>query len=239
MSAGHTSIQYRRKAIPRRVVRPLLRRQQQRLYERYALLFPPRPEDRVLDLGVNGSLESRELHFFEQNYPYRDRIVAAGLESPDLFKSCYPEVPYQQLKRDEDLPFPDQSFEVVFCNAVIEHVGDRDRQRRFLAEIARVGRAAFVTTPNRWYPVELHTVLPLVHWLPSTWYRAIFRLLGFSFFSDEANLNLLDRRALEDLLPAGVEATTHRRRLAGFTSNLLLEMRRGRTEPTHDTTSRE
>jgi hypothetical protein len=24
----------------------------------------------------------------------------------------------------------------------------------------------FVTTPNRWFPVELHTRLPLVHWLP-------------------------------------------------------------------------
>ena len=25
----------------------------------------------------------------------------------------------------------------------------------------------FVTTPNRWFPLEVHTLLPFVHWLPA------------------------------------------------------------------------
>ena len=49
---------------------------------------------------------------------------------------------------------------------MIEHVGGEDEQRRFVAEALRVGRRAFITTPNRWFPVEVHTRLPLVHWLP-------------------------------------------------------------------------
>ena len=64
------------------------------------------------------------------------------------------------------LPFADGSFDVVFSNAVIEHVGDIDRQRLFVAEALRVGRRVFLTTPNRWFPIEVHTRLPLVHWLP-------------------------------------------------------------------------
>src|SRR5215472_14037858 len=36
------------------------------------------------------------------------------------------------------LPFRDQSFEIVFSNSVIEHVGSRDQQRRFAEEIRRV-----------------------------------------------------------------------------------------------------
>jgi hypothetical protein len=33
-----------------------------------------------------------------------------------------------------------------------------------------------VTTPNRWFPLEVHTLLPLVHWLPPA---ARGRLLPF------------------------------------------------------------
>ena len=64
------------------------------------------------------------------------------------------------------MPFADGEFDIVFSNAVIEHVGGREQQRRFVEESLRVARRAFVTTPNRWFPVEVHTRLPLVHWLP-------------------------------------------------------------------------
>jgi len=66
-----------------------------------------------------------------------------------------------------ELPFADDSFDYVFSNAVIEHVGGPDDARRMLAESRRVARkGAFHTTPNRWFPIETHTQLPLVHWLP-------------------------------------------------------------------------
>ncbi len=65
------------------------------------------------------------------------------------------------------LPFRDFAFDVVFSNSVIEHVGDEGSQRRFARELARVGRAYWVQTPNRWFPVEQHLLTPLVHWLPT------------------------------------------------------------------------
>ena len=64
------------------------------------------------------------------------------------------------------LPFRDGAFDVVFSNSVIEHVGDLERQRRFASAVARVGRAYWVQTPNRWFPVEQHLLTPFVHWLP-------------------------------------------------------------------------
>jgi Methyltransferase domain len=72
-----------------------------------------------------------------------------------------------------DLPFRDDAFDVVFSNSVIEHVGDRTSQQRFAAEVVRVGRAYWVQTPNRWFPVEQHLLTPLVHWLP----RGLQRML--------------------------------------------------------------
>ncbi len=73
------------------------------------------------------------------------------------------------------LPFRDGAFDVVFSNSVIEHVGDAARQRQFASEIARVGRAYWVQTPNRWFPVEQHLLTPFLHWLPEGWQRALAR----------------------------------------------------------------
>ena len=71
------------------------------------------------------------------------------------------------------LPFRDQAFDVVFSNSVIEHVGDALSQQRFAREVARVGRAYWVETPNRWFPVEQHLLTPFIHWLPRRWQRAL------------------------------------------------------------------
>jgi len=66
-----------------------------------------------------------------------------------------------------ELPFADGEFDRGFSNAVVEHVaGGRDGQRLFVHELCRVARRVFVTTPNRWFPLEVHTLLPFVHWLP-------------------------------------------------------------------------
>lgn len=71
------------------------------------------------------------------------------------------------------LPFQDAAFDIVFSNSVIEHVGTPEDQRRFASEIARVGRQYWVQTPNRRFPVELHIMLPLIHYLPKSWQRPI------------------------------------------------------------------
>lgn len=74
------------------------------------------------------------------------------------------------------LPFVDDSFDVVFSNAVVEHIGGPREARRFLDESRRVARLLVIhTTPNRWFPIETHTRLPLLHWLPRRFHP---RLLG-------------------------------------------------------------
>ena len=71
------------------------------------------------------------------------------------------------------LPFADGAFDIVFSNSVIEHVGDSASQERFAREVMRVGRAYWVQTPNRRFPVEQHLLTPAVHWLPRAWQRRI------------------------------------------------------------------
>jgi len=70
------------------------------------------------------------------------------------------------------LPFRDQSFDIVFSNSVIEHVGAPAQQRKFADEIRRVGKRYWVQTPNRWFPLEPHLLTPFVHWLPKNLQQA-------------------------------------------------------------------
>lgn len=73
------------------------------------------------------------------------------------------------------LPFADRSFDYVVSNAVIEHLGGRYGAERLLAESARIARFGyFHTTPNRRFPIETHTLLPVLHWLPRRWQTRTF-----------------------------------------------------------------
>ncbi len=130
----------------------------------------PGPETTVLDVGADelsfGEGGGCATHnFFEELYPWPERITAVGLHDGRAFAQRHPAVSYLQADACA-LPFPDKAFDVYFSNAVIEHVGGRERQRAFVAEALRVADHVFVTTPNRWFPIEVHTRLPLVHWLP-------------------------------------------------------------------------
>lgn len=73
------------------------------------------------------------------------------------------------------LPFGDASFDLVFSNSVIEHVGDAHAQEVFASEIARVGRSYWVQTPHRRFPLEQHLWMPALHWLPRRAQRRLLR----------------------------------------------------------------
>jgi SAM-dependent methyltransferase len=157
-------------------------------------------------------------------------VTAVGIDDASFLPAQYPGVRFVQAD-GLNLPFGGGAFDVVHAAAVIEHVGSFARQCAFLRECSRVARrAVFVTTPNRWFPVEFHTVLPLVHWLPKPMFRGVMRRTGRGFFAQEANLNLMTAREL-GRAAAGIEGFVSEVsfvHLAGWPSNLLLTMRRRR-----------
>jgi SAM-dependent methyltransferase len=146
------------------------------------------PDTKVLDVGVTSD-RRLDCNFFEKLYPYPHNITAVGTEDASFLAQDYPGLTF--VKTDgSSLPFSDKSFDIVVSFAVIEHVGSRANQRAFIRELCRVGRTCFITTPNRWYPVEFHTALPLLHWLPASWFRTILKWMGKKFWAKEENLNL-------------------------------------------------
>jgi hypothetical protein len=193
------------------------------LYARFIEIVQPRQHETILDIGVTSDRVYDFSNYLEAWYPHKSQITAAGIDDASFLEQLYPGVTF--LKADgRNLPFADNAFDVVHSSAVLEHVGSRENQMQFVRELTRVARrAVFMTTPNRWFPVEVHTVLPLVHWLPAEWFRAILRRLGHDLLSREENLNLLTaadlRKICRDL---GVRHRVDATRLLGMPSNLLL-----------------
>ena len=144
--------------------------------------YAPGPETTVVDVGVTDAPfgHASPDNFFEALYPWPDRITAVGHTELDRFAAAFPRV--RVVRSDgRELPFADGEFDLGFSNAVVEHVaGGRAEQRRFVAELCRVARRVFVATPNRWFPLDPHTLLPLAHWLPPGPPRErLFRARGF------------------------------------------------------------
>jgi hypothetical protein len=131
----------------------------------------PTAETTVVDVGVAdtpfGEGEGHALthNFFEALYPWPEQITAVGNVPLPNFAKAFPQI-RTVVADGRDLPFAEQEFDVAFSNAVIEHVGGRADQERFCHELARVAKRVFVTTPNRLFPVDPHTLLPFLHWLP-------------------------------------------------------------------------
>jgi SAM-dependent methyltransferase len=127
--------------------------------------FVADPRMRVLDVGYSDVEYSEDDNFIKKRYPYLERLTALGTEPPIKMRERYPQVNVIQYD-GRSFPWAGKEFEVCWSNAVLEHVGNSEKQVSFLKEIRRVSRKAFVGPPNRWFPIETHTRTPVLHYFP-------------------------------------------------------------------------
>ena len=163
---------------------------------------------RVIDVGGTEAywrvvsadfLETRQVHITIVNLPTESHPVDHG---PFHFVGA------DGCRLDE---FSDSAFHIAHSNSVVEHVGDWSRMKAFANELMRVGQRYFVQTPNYWFPVEPHCMVPFFHWLPrpirlslvlrfelGNWKRARDVDEGIAALSSAC---LLDRRMMRALFP--------------------------------------
>jgi hypothetical protein len=157
----------------------------------------PTPETSVVDVGVSDGGYGADVlgtaNFFEALYPWPERITAVSTQHLTVFQQAFPQV--TAVRADgRSLPFPDDSFDVGFSNAV--------------GELCRVSRRVFLTTPNRRFPVDTHTLVPLAHWLSDERRDAVYRRLGRQ---EGLRLRLLSPSDLLALFPLSVRPRLLRR----------------------------
>ncbi len=208
----------------RGVATKLALRARHQMFARFTRAVPTNTETTIIDIGVTPDRDLADSNFFEALYPYPARITATSIEDATFLEEQYPGLTFVRTA-GSTLPFEDRAFDVAFCSAVLEHVGDGDHQRRFIAEMCRVADRFFLTTPNRWFPVELHTFLPLLHWLPGPTHQAVLRRLGKPFWASTDNLNLVSAAQLQAMFPPGTQIELIRHRTAGWCSNLVVHGR--------------
>lgn len=182
--------------------------------KRFAERFGMTEQTQVLDIGGSafnwGLLPSRPQVTILDIFEHQDKADWATYVVGD---GCHTDL-------------PSASFDVVFSNSVIEHVGGIERQRQFAAECIRCGRGFFVQTPNKWFPLDTHTLMPFAHWLPQKLFRKLIpfspRFVVFKpgpgELEDFSNMRLLSRRTLQELFP---NAKIIKERFCGITKSLI------------------
>src|SRR6266542_549220 len=184
--------------------RGFLERGRRARYEFFTTVCNLTPTDTILDVGAGQGATL-------ERYNCRNRIVALDLLEKNRERlERHPNVEFQ-IGDATQMPFPDGAFDVVFSNSVVEHV-PRENWPTFAREIRRVGDRYFVQTPNKWFPLEPHYMLPPVQFLP----RRLRHRLDECFAGGK--IDLLDERTLRRLFP---DAEIRRERMLGLTKILM------------------
>jgi hypothetical protein len=194
-------------------------------------LFPLGPSDKLLDLGSSDGRETASLGLDAQI-----TIADVDAEAIAIGARKYGFTPVI-LKETGPLPFADGEFDVVYCSSVIEHVtvpktdiwrihsGREfaelafDRQLAFASEIRRIGKGYFVQTPALGFPIESHSWLPFVGWLPRPVQMLAIRVANRWWVKRTIpDFHLLSKANMRRLFP---DAEILHERVAGLTKSFM------------------
>lgn len=168
-----------------------------KMYERFMKRVNPSSEDEILDLGATPDVKLADSNIFDKLYPYKHKLTVCSIEdcSNIVEKLGLKEFCFNEPRKS--LPFKDKQFKAVFCSAVLEHVGTREDQEFFINECLRVAENVFITTPYRYFPLEMHTFIPFLHWLPWQLFQKIVLRTKGEFWANINNLNLCCKKDIK------------------------------------------
>lgn len=195
-----------------------MRRKRAALFE--GLLASLEPPVRILDVG------GTEAYWKAIDKAFGDKVLISLLNLAEVKTS----LPYcKSLAGDaRHLDFEKDSFDVVFSNSVIEHVGSYEDQVLMAKEVRRVGKCYFVQTPNKNFPIEPHFLFPFFQFLPlgiRVWLLRNFNLGWIPKTPDQNSarqlveeIRLLDKREFSQLFP---DAAIFEEKFFGMTKSFV------------------
>jgi len=155
----------------------------------------------VLDVGFTNETKRKvadTTNYFLKNYRYDHKTYTGlSIDDTDGIDQLYPECRFVSYNGGI-FPFKDNEFDWVFSNAVIEHLGDDIRQKKFLNEMLRVAKHVYFTTPNKYFLIESHTFILFLHWNNYIFYKYCAKMQPW--WSTKEHLYLFSKKRLQRLL---------------------------------------
>ncbi|SFQ22163.1 2-polyprenyl-3-methyl-5-hydroxy-6-metoxy-1,4-benzoquinol methylase [Butyrivibrio proteoclasticus] len=123
----------------------------------------------------------------------------------------------------------DKEYDICFSNSCIEHVGKEKEWAMMAKEMKRAGKHYFLQTPNRYFPIEPHFLVPFFQFFPLKLKASMINKHQLGFWpqgkdwedslkiADE--IKLLSYRNLRTLFP---EAEIKREMLGGLTKSYMV-----------------
>lgn len=163
-------------------ISPLFRN---RRINKFLSLFKPTSRTRILDVGG--------LPNFWHDVPIQSPITMLNLQPLDAEQRSFVRLNQQFAIGDgAQLHYSDQSFDIVFSNSVIEHLGTFQKQLAFAREARRVGKGYWIQTPAREFLIEPHYFTLFLHWFAKPVQRRLLKHFSLWGWSAKPNAALLD-----------------------------------------------
>ncbi len=144
-------------------------------------LLKTKTDCKILDIGGFGNT----LEIIDKDFCNKNKITILNLENVEVSNM---NIQFVLGDATESGLFSDKSFDVVYCNSVIEHVGD-DEKRKVLSEnIRKWGVRYFVQTPNYYFPYEPHFLIPFFHFFPVKLRAYLLNNFTLGSYRKESNL---------------------------------------------------
>jgi transcription termination factor NusB len=178
----------------------------------------------IIDIGTTPSTDDVQNIILSKIKNNKNVTCLSNLNCKNIIKK-YPNIKRIIIGDARNNNLRSNIFDIVHSNATIEHVGSNQNQLLFIRECVRISKEyVFIQTPNRFYPIDFHTILPFIHWLPKNIHRKILKIMGLNFYSLEKNLNLLSECDLKNLCKKLniKKYQIIRHKLFFMTSNLIL-----------------
>ena len=153
-----------------------------------------------LDIGTTHDVKNESSNFIVKNLKLTLNYKAfSNFSIKDNFFSSSTVGSISNDFEDENLNF--LKSDIVLSSATIEHVGSNFNQKKMIQNVASLtNKIFFITTPNKNYPIDFHSKLPIVNMLPNKIFRKVLKFFNFDYLSKEENLNLLSLNDLRTLL---------------------------------------
>jgi hypothetical protein len=136
---------------------------------------------RILDLG--GDLSYWENMNWKNTSTHISLLNLASITIPDDSKHLFEAIQADALK----CPFPDYTFDLVFSNSAIEHMGSLQNQKIFAQEVKRLAHNYIIQTPSFWFPLEPHCRIPFFQFIPHGIRAVMLMIFKIHYFPKAKN----------------------------------------------------